>query len=117
MSAEPTRDLLDSDDDVDLMETHSNPTSEERAKETIRSYQRMAKVGQTADPLMFWQKVQPQMPELTMLSMRYTVVQATSVASERIFSIAGDIVRAERSRLEPEQVDALIFLKKNMHDV
>ena len=42
-----TRDLLDSDDDVDLMEHDSNPTSDERAKEMTRSYQRMTKVPQT----------------------------------------------------------------------
>ena len=95
MSTQPTRDLLDSNADVDLMETHSNPTSEEHAKETIRSYQQMAKVLKTANPLMFWQQVQPQMPELTVLSLRYTVVQVTSVASERIISIAGDIVRTD----------------------
>ncbi len=41
-------------------------------------------------------------------------VQGTSVPSERVFSMAGDIVTASRSRLLAENVDKLIFLQKNM---
>lgn len=53
------------------------------------------------------------MPLFNFMYFRYAVAQATSVASERVFSLAGDIVRAERSRLDPDQVNSLIFLKKN----
>jgi hypothetical protein len=38
--------------------------------------------------------------------------QPTSVASERIFSTAGDTVTASRSRLLADEVDKLIFVKK-----
>ena len=41
-------------------------------------------------------------------------VPATSVASERVFSSAGDIVSAQRSCLHSDHVDKLLFLKKNM---
>ncbi|KAG7278419.1 hypothetical protein CRUP_026970 [Coryphaenoides rupestris] len=34
--------------------------------------------------------------------------------SERVFSTAGDIVTAKRSTLSPDNVDILIFLKKNL---
>ena len=45
---------------------------------------------------------------------KYLCVPATSVASERVFSSAGDIVSAQRSCLRSDHVDKLLFLKKNM---
>lgn len=49
-----------------------------------------------------------------MLAKRYLAAPATSVPSERVFSTAGDIVNASRSALSTDNVDKLIFLKKNM---
>jgi hypothetical protein len=66
-----------------------------------------------ANPLEFW-KVHPEYPDLSLLSQTYFCVQATSVASERVFSTSGDIVSATRSCLKPDLVDSLVFLKKNM---
>ncbi|ROK35859.1 Zinc finger BED domain-containing protein 1 [Anabarilius grahami] len=37
-----------------------------------------------------------------------------SVAAERVFSTAGDIVSAQRSTLTPQHVDQLVFLHKNL---
>ena len=42
-------------------------------------------------------------------------VPATSVPSERVFSTAWDIVTAQRASPSPDNVDALMFLKKNMY--
>ena len=41
-------------------------------------------------------------------------VPARSVASEKVFSSAGDLVSAQRLCLCSEHVDKLIFLKKNL---
>ena len=49
---------------------------------------------------------------LAKLAKVYLGIPATSVPSERGFSTAGDIVTAQRSALNAENVDKLIFLKK-----
>jgi hypothetical protein len=48
------------------------------------------------------------------IEVKYLYIPATSVASERVFSTAGDLVSAQRACLESEQVDRLVFLKKNL---
>ena len=68
-----------------------------------------------SDPLKWWRKNEVVYPHLAKLAKRYLSVQATSVASERVFSTAGDLVSAERSCLSPENVNKLIFLKKNLN--
>ena len=47
------------------------------------------------------------------LASRYLVAQSTSVVSERVFSTSEDILSAERSCLDLDVVDSMIFLKKN----
>lgn len=67
-----------------------------------------------SNPLKWWKDNENQYPNLSKLAKRYLAVQATSVASERVFSTAGDIVTSQRAALSTENVDILIFLKKNM---
>lgn len=49
---------------------------------------------------------------LAKLAKQYLGAQATSVASERVFSNAGAIVNSKRSLLDPENVSMLLSLKK-----
>lgn len=51
-------------------------------------------------------------PLLAVLAKKILCIPATSVASERFFSTAGDIVTSQRACLKPSHVDKLIFLKK-----
>ena len=37
----------------------------------------------------------------------------TSVASERLFSVAGDIYDEKRNRLAPERAEMILFINKN----
>jgi len=71
--------------------------------------------GITSDmaPLIFWQTNQFRFPMLCLLATKYLCVEGSSVPSERVFSSAGDILRSERARLDPERADMLIFLKMN----
>ena len=47
------------------------------------------------------------------LSDTYLCVQASSTASERVFSCAGHAISQERCRILPEKANMLIFLQKN----
>ena len=68
------------------------------------------------DPMTWWKANECKYPRLAKLANAYLSVPATSVPSERVFSAAGLIVNRLRTRLNPEHVDMLIFLNKNMAD-
>ena len=51
---------------------------------------------------------------LARLAPHYLCVQASSVASERVFSTTGDLVSATRACLGASHVEEMVFLKKNM---
>ncbi|KAE8279169.1 Zinc finger BED domain-containing protein 4 [Larimichthys crocea] len=80
----------------------------------IDMYKREASIPLTSCPLKWWRDNRSQYPLLSQLAKAYLSIPATPVPSERVFSTAGDIVTAQRSQLLPENVDILIFLKKNM---
>ena len=77
------------------------------AEEEIKHYREMPK---HKSPLFFF-KVK--LPNLSKLSKKYLVAQATSVAAERVFSTSVDILSSKRSCLEADSLDCMIFLKKN----
>ncbi|XP_039630381.1 zinc finger BED domain-containing protein 4-like [Polypterus senegalus] len=77
-------------------------------------YRREASIPLSCCPLTWWRENSSKYPLLSPLVKEYLSIPATSVPSERFFSTAGDIVTAQRSQLLPENVDMLIFLKKNM---
>ena len=65
-------------------------------------------------PLSWWSKNADCYKHLSRVAKKYLCVAATSVASERVFSTSGNVVSAKRSRLDPETVDQLTFLAKNL---
>ncbi|XP_069131828.1 E3 SUMO-protein ligase ZBED1-like [Argopecten irradians] len=68
------------------------------------------------NPLKWWCDNDYRYPMLSNIAKYYLIVPGTGVPSERVFSTAGDIVTSQRSCLDPEDVDKLIFLtQKNMH--
>ncbi|XP_041834229.1 E3 SUMO-protein ligase ZBED1-like [Melanotaenia boesemani] len=80
----------------------------------ISRYRSEAAIPLTSCPLKWWKENSEIYPLLSPLAKAYLTTPATSVPSERVFSTAGDIVTLQRSQLLPENVDILVFLKKNM---
>ena len=64
------------------------------------------------DLLGFWgaQEKQGSFPMLTKVARMILCIPASSAASERAFSSAGRVLEARRNRLNPETVDAILFL-------
>lgn len=54
-------------------------------------------------------KIRP--PQLDKLYKALLTIRPSSVASERVFSVAGNIITKTRSRLDRRSADALVFLK------
>lgn len=62
----------------------------------------------------YWNQHKSVLHPLSDIALKYAIIPATSVPSERIFSKAGQILSARRNRLLPDNLDTLIFLSKNM---
>jgi hypothetical protein len=63
------------------------------------------------NPIDYWTRTKNN--KLEELALKYLIVPATSVASERIFSKAGEIISKKRSNIKSKNVNILIFLNKN----
>jgi len=65
-------------------------------------------------PLLWWKTRSQHYPRLALLARQYLSIQGTSVASERVFSTAGEIISQRRSRISSDMVDKILFLNKNL---
>ena len=63
--------------------------------------------------LKWWSEHANIYPRLAKLAKKYLCTPASSVPSERIWSLAGNILTKKRSALAPENLDLLIFLHHN----
>jgi hypothetical protein len=61
------------------------------------------------NPLDWWKQHDTIFPVMAQLARKYLSIPAASVASERMFSIAGNFVTAKRNRLTDEGVSDLVF--------
>ena len=82
---------------------------EKTAHEEVDRY--MASVeDRKLETLDWWRKNASRYPRVAVLARKMLARPATSVPSERLFSIGGKIITADRSSLHPETVDKLLFL-------
>lgn len=81
--------------------------------EERQTYNQQDAIGLKNSPLVWWNEHQYQFPHLCHTTRHLLCIPATSVASERVFSTAGDVT-AQRAALSLENVDMLVFLKKNI---
>ena len=63
--------------------------------------------------LQWWKQHESALPKLSALAKRYLGIQASSSASERVFSVAGYVMRERRSKLSPQLAADLVFLNGN----
>ena len=65
-------------------------------------------------PLLWWKANAERFTNLVCLARVLLAIPATSTPSERVFSTAGNTVTKLRNCLKPKNIDALIFLNKNL---
>ena len=66
---------------------------------------------ENVDPLLWWRAHSGEFPTLSLIARDYLAIQATSVACEQAFSVAGNTISKPRNRLHPETVRASLCTK------
>ena len=90
-------------------ESHDNQIEDNE----VERYLVMAQIQNDQNPLKWWDVNKSQFPILAQLARKYLSIQATSGASERVFSDAGLIMSSKRTSMKENLFEALIFLKRN----
>lgn len=97
----------------DLLVVRVEPPTTDLIRVEIERYLADPFIKGSDTVLKWWGSRAQVYPHIASLAKKYLPIPASSVPSERIFSLAGNIVSPKRSLLKPENVDLLIFLKKN----
>ena len=61
----------------------------------------------------WWKHNEMFYPRLSILAKKYLSILASSIPSERIFSLSGTLIPKKQSRQSPSKVRLLVFLNKN----
>ena len=94
----------------ELMTSSSNSDDPGGVPVELRQFLNGKPIDRKEDPLKSWQNLKTVYPNLYEVAMKYFVIVGTSVPSERLFSAAGDIISAKRSRLTGKRASNIIFL-------
>ncbi|XP_067318476.1 zinc finger BED domain-containing protein 4-like [Anolis sagrei] len=68
----------------------------------------------STDQLTYWSSRSKAWPDFSTVARKFLSCPPTSVQSERVFSLAGDVVTLQRNALDPLAVEKLVFLKANL---
>ena len=84
----------------------------QQATKEVDDYLSASRLDFEEDPLLWWKGQPLNYPILQKVALKYLCVCATSSASERLFSTAGNVVSSFRSTLKPDKVDMLVFYQQ-----
>jgi hypothetical protein len=79
----------------------------------VNEYFQMYEISIKSDPLIWWNEKKDKFPILSNLAQKYLAVSATSTASERLFSDAGNLLTNKRTCMKPKLFKKIMFLKRN----
>ncbi|KAJ7317095.1 hypothetical protein JRQ81_003257 [Phrynocephalus forsythii] len=80
----------------------------------VREYMAEPLQPLTLDSLHYWARKADIWPALSTLALDLLSIPPTSVQSEHVFFHMGDVLRLRRSRLDPETVERLTFIRFNL---
>lgn len=76
-------------------------------------YSSFKRIGLTECPLKWWKENESNFPHLAKIAKKYLSAPPSSVFSERVFSLAGNIITERRSSLLSSKAEMLVFIKSN----
>ena len=88
----------------------------DRVKREVDMYLQYPSLDIDESPLKWWRIECNRMPMLSVAVRKYLCKFATSVSSERVFSVGEQQVNSRHGRLNPQKVNNLIFLAKNLNN-
>ncbi|CAB5344460.1 unnamed protein product [Rhizophagus irregularis] len=97
-----------------VFQTTEKSTASSTIADEITTYFLLPVARENKNPLNWWKTKKKIFPILSIIAQKYLGIPATSVASERLFSDAGNHITAKRSLLDPDLVGKIVFLKRNM---
>ena len=84
-----------------------------KVKHEIEEFQRLPRQDRKESPLEWWKTHHKELPLLSQVALRYLCIPASSAPSERVFSKVNLVATKTRNRLDPERIEALVFLRHN----
>ena len=99
------------DEEMAFVEPERPPTQSSIVSEWGMYTKIPAEIG--TDVLNFWKDNQKKFPLLSETAWKWLCVPASSAPSERVFSSGGNIVSYKRTKLQPEQVEKLLYIQQN----
>lgn len=94
----------------DLLEESTNTHVETPQEEVERYSKETVKITEDFDVMNWWKTHAIDYPYLSKFALQVHAIPASSAASERAFSLAGNVITAKRNRIGPKSVDSLLFL-------
>lgn len=90
---------------------NTQDTASESARDEIERYaNEIVRITENFDVIMWWKNNGAKYPRLSKIAINLLSIPASSAASERVFSLAGNIITEKRNRLEPKTVASILFL-------
>ena len=116
-SPKPSASKLEDDffyDEVILVKVEEGPVSvEDKVRLEMTRFKAEPRCPLDCHPMDWWKDRMGSYPYLVKVAIRYLMIPATSVPSERVFSAAGNIVSKKRCSLSASNINMMIFLHAN----
>jgi hypothetical protein len=80
----------------------------------IQEYTNLKIIDKSLDLLSWWKDHKTKFPYLYQAHVFINSIPASSAASERAFSLAGNIVTEKRTRLDPEKLNSMVLSRSNL---
>ncbi len=106
-------DMLDTMFDIETCPTATISSTCSEVDAEIAAFKNEPPISSKDDPLDWWKRKQTVFPRLAACARKYLAVPASSAPVERMFSTAGLVVTAKRTRLHSSIVNDIVVLNQS----